>query len=165
MRPGPHTYAALFGLVVLSALSVGEMRDQSALLLTRSVADIGVEVSAPTTIELDFSLLRDNAVIDIGYGEGPPRISVSVPDAWIRREVRGAPLDAIQDEPPTFGFRRFSMPKGATLSFRADTAPETIILHNPTDIPLQVRLSHVDLEKDAFFRDVVLVQGASRTLW
>ncbi len=177
MRPGPHTFAALFGLVAIATLGVANLREQRASLILLNGADIGVEIAASTTIELDYSLLRGNAIIDIGYieysplpagegqGEGPPRIFVSVPDAWIRREVRGAPLEAIQDESRTFGFRRFSMPRGATVSFRADVAPETITLHNPTDIPLMVRLSHVDLEKDAFFRDVVLVQGASRTLW
>jgi len=150
---------------MLAMLGLTQMRDFEATLLTRSAADVGVEISAPTTIELDFSLLRGSAVIDIGYEEGQGRISVSVPDVWIRREVRGVPLEAIQDEAPTFGFRRFSMPRDATVSFRADTAPDTITLHNPTDLPLLVRLSHVDLEKDAFFRDVVLVQGASRELW
>jgi hypothetical protein len=91
-------------------------------------------------------------------------IAVSLPSSWARREVAGVPLSEVLADAPTFGFTRWHIPPGALVSFDI-TPPPTILLHSPSGIPAEIRLTRVNLETQEVERGVVLVQEGSVELW
>ncbi|MDD5623856.1 MAG: hypothetical protein PHI23_04060 [Candidatus Peribacteraceae bacterium] len=166
---GLHVLAALFAIVAVVVLSQQALHGTSldltaSLTETNMKADIGVEHTGPLSLSLSLSKGEGSGIADIGqYGE--ETIAVSVPADWQRREVRGAPLASVTADPSTFGFTRWHLPPGTVISFGVPVSPASLILHNPSGVPLKVTLTRVDLEAQSVERDVVLVQESSVQLW
>jgi hypothetical protein len=92
-------------------------------------------------------------------------IYVSVPSDWSRREVKGASLADVIADQPTFGFTRWHLPPGTTISFALRRPPASILFHNPSGVPVQVRLTRVDIEEKTIDRMNILVKDAPVNLW
>lgn len=162
-----HAAAAVAAIVAVVVLSQGALRDGAssltAALIPGERAEIGLEHTKPVTLSLSFTTNGTNGVMDIRH-DALETVYLSLPSTWIRREVGGVPLTAVTADPPVFGFTRWSMPAGALVSFDV-TPPSTILLHNPSGIPADIRLTRVDLEQNAVERDILLVQEGSILLW
>ena len=126
--------------------------------------DIGIEHNLPAILDLTISRVRDGARIEILQQSGESML-LSLPDTWRRGEVRGARIIDIISEDPTFGFARWTIPPDVSVSFMVDTAPEQIVVHNPSAVPLQVLVTDIDLAEETVSRDVVLIlEGTSPVL-
>lgn len=162
-----HMAAAVAAVIAVVVLSQSALRDGApsltAQLLPVERIEIGLEFTAPVTLSLSLTTNGTKGVADIRH-DASETIAVSLPETWIKREVGGVPLDAVRADPPTFGFTRWSLPPSAVVSFDI-TPPSTILLHNPSGIPAQIRLTRVDLQRNTVERDVVLVQEGSVMLW
>ncbi len=127
--------------------------------------DVGVEHYLPLGLTIDVSALNDESITEITNSEGGELVYVSVPDSWERREVRKATIAEITSEESSFGFTRWKLPPGATISYRSTSVPESMVIHNPSKISLKVTTNRVDLEQDTIEHDVTLVQEMSALLW
>lgn len=119
---------------------------------------IGVELAAPTT--LSITRARDSNVLPIDIAnEGNSPLHVSLPQEWTRDEVRHVPLAALVADAPIFGYRRWLLPASASVTFHVPIQWKELIIENPSDIPLEVRMVTVDLENNEVKRDVYLLQN------
>lgn len=161
---GTISLASLFAIVFFNS-------DWAAAIIPKPAApemytvDLGVEHTSPITFGIDVSALNDMAIIELTHKEGEETIAVSVPETWVRREVRNATIEEVTADSSAFGFTRWQLPSGAILSFRVPRTPEKIILHNPSQMPMKVEIARVDLEKESVEKDIVLIQEASAELW
>lgn len=125
--------------------------------------EIGLEHTKPVTLSLAFTTQFNKGVADFSH-DALETIAVSVPSAWMRREVKGVPLLAVTSDQSTFGFTRWHIPPGALVSFDI-TPPSAILLHNPSGVPAEIRLTRVNLTTQKAERDVVLVKDGTVELW
>ncbi|MFH1444422.1 MAG: hypothetical protein ABIG34_03460 [Candidatus Peregrinibacteria bacterium] len=162
-----HVAAAVAAVIAVVVLSQGALRDGApsfmAQLLPSQRIEIGLEHARPVTLVLSLTTNGTKGVADIRH-DSLETIALSLPQSWTKREVGGVPLAAVTADPPTFGFTRWSIPPGAIVSFDV-TPPSTILLHNPSGVPAEIRLTRVDLEQNAVERDILLVQEGSILLW
>ena len=152
--------ALVFAILVLS------LRSGNPGNSTGENVNIGVEHEAPLTIEFRFAI-KDNVpvgLVELSH-EGRETIFVSLPESWERREVRGRSLTDTPSEDPSFGFKRWHMPEGATLSFRTPAMPRTLDIHNPSGVVLKIRIVKVDLTTGVVDRNVMLVKDAAVEIW
>lgn len=128
--------------------------------------NIGVEHEAPLTIEFRFAMKENIPVglVELAH-EGRETIYVSLPETWERREVRGRTLAETPSDEPSFGFTRWHMPEGATLSFRVPAMPRTLDIHNPSGVPVKIRVAKVDLTTGVVERNVMLVKDTPVEIW
>jgi len=163
-----HTIAALAAVIAVVVLAQGTIRgdslDVTAQVNPQTRVEIGVEHVRPLTLSLTISTNGKNGIADISH-DGTGTAYLSLPSSWTRREVRGTSLSTVIADPPTFGYTRWAIPAGATVSYAVPVAPSTILLHNPSGVPLQVKLTRVDLQTQNVERDVILVQDATTELW
>ncbi len=163
-----HTIAALAAVIAVVVFSQGTIRSGlpglTANVSPQARAEIGVEHVRPLSLSLTVSTNGKSGVVDLGH-DGSGTAYLSLPSSWMRREVRGTTLAAVVADPPTFGFTRWAIPAGSTVSFAVPVAPETILLHNPSGVPLQIKLTRVDLVTQEVERDVILIQDATTELW
>ncbi len=117
---------------------------------------IGIEHAGNAALTLTRTIGRAPQLIDVA-NDGAAAVRVSLPDAWRRGEVRGVPLAAIAADAPEFGFRRWHLPPGATLSFTSPLPPAGMIVHNPSGFPLRLKTVTVDLENNEVTREVHLL--------
>ncbi|MDO8468578.1 MAG: hypothetical protein Q7S29_02365 [Candidatus Peribacter sp.] len=162
-----HAAAAVAAIVAVVVLSQGALKDGASSLTASLIVgeriEIGLEHTKPVTLSLSFTTNGAKGVMDIRH-DALETVYVSLPSTWTKREVGGVPLTAVTSDPPSFGFTRWSVPAGALVSFDV-TPPATILLHNPSGIPAEIRLTRVDLTKNAVERDIILVQEGSALLW
>ncbi|HBH20218.1 MAG TPA: hypothetical protein DEB30_05100 [Candidatus Peribacter riflensis] len=162
-----HAVAALTAIVAVVAVSQGALRGDAptltAQVTTGERSEIGLEHQKPVSLALSLTTNGAKGVADMRH-DALETIAVSVPSSWSKREVGGVPFAAVTMDPPTFGFTRYHLPPGAIVSFDL-TPPATILLHNPSGVSAEVRLTRVDLEKDTVERDIILVQEGSTLLW
>jgi len=162
-----HAAAAVAAIVAVVMLSQGALRDGAsslkADLLSGDRVEIGLEHTKPVTLSLSFTTNGSKGVADIRH-DALETVYVSLPSSWAKREVGGVPLAAVTADPPALGFTRWSVPTGAVVSFDV-TPPETILLHNPSGIPAEVKLTRVDLKQNLVERDIILIQDGSTLLW
>lgn len=158
-------FAALLGVVIIS--SGQTLRGTQADIVGTTngpVVEIGVEHNNPASLSLELSTLGTKGIADISH-DGTETIFVSVPSDWKKREVRNAPLQSVSSDPPSLGFTRWTLPPNAAISFAIETAPRSILLHNPSSTPLKVSLAKVNLDTNEVLKDIILVQKASVHLW
>lgn len=129
------------------------------------IVDIGIEHTEPTSVTLDISVLHGVAIVEVTSTDSTSESFVSVPDTWQRREVRNAAIADVTSEESAFGFTRWKLPAGATISYRVHKAPTQIIVHNPSTVPLQITTNYVDLETEVSDHNVFLLQDSSMALW
>jgi len=162
-----HVAAAIAAVIAVVVLSQGALRDGApsfmAQLLPSQRIEIGLEHTKPVTLVISLTTNGTKGVVDIRH-DALETIALSLPQSWIKREVGGVPLTDVTSDPPTFGFTRWNIPPGAIVSFDV-TPPSTILLHNPSGVPADIRLTRVDLERNVVERDIILIQEGSTLLW
>ncbi|MFA7681828.1 MAG: hypothetical protein WCX61_02240 [Candidatus Peribacteraceae bacterium] len=160
-----HTFALVIVAATVSAVAISSLQRAQVTTQTEPVhAEIGVEHTLPLALQLDVSVLHGHGLLDVTH-VGDENIALSVPEEWKRREVRNVPLQAVTADAPSFGFVRWHLPAGATVSFMLPRYPQTLLLHNPSNVELKVTMARVDLEKNTVERDVILIQNSPVTLW
>lgn len=163
-----HSLAALAAIIVVAALAQGAIHggslDLTAQVSTQSRAELGIEHTQPITLSLTVSTRGAHGIADISH-DGTGTAYVSLPASWTRREVRGASLADASSDPPVFGFTRWHLPAGSMVSFDVPVPPSTILMHNPSGVPLQVKLTRVDVVNNTVEHDSILVKDVSVELW
>lgn len=95
-------------------------------------------------------------------GEGP--IAVSIPEEWERDEVRGTPLASVTASDASLGFRRWVIPRGATVSFRIYETWNASTIRNVSKDPLRLRVITVNLEHETSDSDTYLITDTPLSL-
>jgi len=126
--------------------------------------EIGVEHELPLSLSLSVSELKGSGLMDL-HQEGIEEVFISLPSSWQRKEVRNVPLSSITEENTSFGFTRYQIPAGASVTFAILKYPDTLLVHNPSGVTLKVALTMVDLQTNTVETNVVLVQDSPAQLW
>ena len=160
-----HCLAAFIGASALAIAASGDVRQTIADLTREQIAaQIAVEHGKPLALTVVLSRIAGGAIVEIGQ-DGTETIFLSVPDVWIRREVRGTALSDTTADAPGLGFLRYRLPAGAVISFRAGAAPDTVALLNPSAVPIKVRTTLVDTAAGTAEEDVRLAQAEEIVLF
>ncbi len=125
-----------------------------------AVLDVGVEHTTSMTLSMTITANDTLRVVDI-ENDATENIAISLPDTWKRGEVRNVPLKSITSEAPSFGYVRWTIPKNASVTFKTKHPFEHLSIHNPSGIPLKIRLTSVDLQKNTGDHQVYLVKEGS----
>ena len=158
-------FALVVTAAVISVLSFQSFRASVQPSVFEPVrVEIGVEHELPLSLTFSVSELRGSGLIDIKQ-EGEEIVSISLPSSWQRKEVRNVPLSEITEENTSFGFKRYQIPAGASVTFAIPQYPDTLLVHNPSGITMKVALTMVDLQTNTVETDVVLVQDSPAQLW
>ncbi|OGJ56215.1 hypothetical protein A3D88_02990 [Candidatus Peribacteria bacterium RIFCSPHIGHO2_02_FULL_52_16] len=154
--------AALGGFLLLPLLS-GE--DLLSTIPATSPAEIGVEHTMPATLALTLAVTDEaKGILEVSH-DAAETVFVSLPETWILWEVRGKALADIKEDAPSFGFIRWHIPAGATLSFRLEEIPSSLSAENPSGVSLKIQLTTVDLVSEHVGRNVILVKNARAKIW
>ncbi|MFH1670347.1 MAG: hypothetical protein ABIA92_02040 [Patescibacteria group bacterium] len=160
-----HMFALVVTAAVIAVFSVHSFRasvQESAFEPVR--VEIGVEHELPLSLSLSASELKGKGLMDIRQ-EGEEMVFISLPSGWQRKEVRNVPLSSITQEDTSFGFTRYRIPAGASVTFAIPQYPDTLLVHNPSGIALKVALTMVNLQTNTVETNVVLVQDSPAQLW
>ncbi|MBI3336150.1 hypothetical protein HYZ98_01115 [Candidatus Peregrinibacteria bacterium] len=129
------------------------------------VSHFGIEHANPLTLSV---VLRTSSgkwgIIDFG-SITDETIFISLPDTWRRREVRSVPLSDVQADPPSFGFVRYTFPPQAVVSFIVPDLPDHLLLHNPSNVPIQLNLTNMNTSTKVATHDVILMQESPKEIW
>lgn len=153
--------AALLGslLLVLVPFLLGGKQNGD-----RVPATIALEHASPITLSLTVQRARGGSIIEVG--DASDAVYVSVPLSWLRREVRGVPVASVTTEGEGFGFARFRLPPKGSMAFFAPLSPSSLILHNPADSHLTLKLTLLDLEENRTDTRTILIEKESqKVLW
>jgi hypothetical protein len=127
--------------------------------------DIGVEHQSPlAAISFASSTIGSTQWMDIGNG-GSETLLVSVPASWVRTEVRDVPLASVTSEEPAFGYTKWTMPAGATVTFETEETWQSVTIHNPSEQPLRIRVTRVDLATNDATYEVYLATNRPVKIW
>lgn len=161
-----RTHVALASAALLLLLFSADWAATKALMPAEfgQPADIAVEHSLPAKVRLEISTLEGEALVNIRH-DAQETVYINVPESWKRQSVRNASLDSVQSEEPIFGIVRWSIPENAEVLFATHEAPQTITMHNPSKVPLSVRLIKVNLDTDETEQNVILIKDEPTPLW
>lgn len=126
--------------------------------------EIGIEHTENLPLTLRVSTHDSGGLVEV-ENHGKHAIALSVPQAWTRREVKGATLAAVTADAPAAGFVRWALPAGAGVQFTAPGLTSSLLLHHTPDVPIAVTYTLVDLDSGRTEHDVVLFREADRVLW
>lgn len=121
------------------------------------VYDIGIEHAEPLRLSIAFSIGKQSSIISVEH-DSLETVRLSLPEDWRRDEVRGSVLSRITSDPPEFGYRKWHLPAGSLVSFRTDIPWKQLTLHNPSGVPLTVRVTTVDLLMGTSETNAILVK-------
>ncbi len=159
-----HTRIALLTLLpILLWASVRFTQEQKAKDARDEPVLIGIEHTGNAALTLTRTVDRRPQLFDV-TNERSETIRISLPAEWERGEVRGAPLTSITADEAMFGYRRWHLPGGATLSFRNPLPGSGMTVHNPSGLPLRLRVVTVDLGGNTTQRASYLLSDQSITL-
>lgn len=119
------------------------------------VIDIG-HVS-PANIILTVTRFTGGTVLEFGNG-GAEQISLLLPLAWKRGEVRGSSLEDIRPEPSTTDQAIWALPAATTIVFSTEIDVPIIRLRNSDQSPLTLAVTTVDVRTNEAKSDVFLLQ-------
>lgn len=160
-----HSTAAIVGLMSVAIFAVSTASAPALLgSLRGEVVDIGIEHEQPLSLSLEIGVLDNKASVEF-FSESAETILISVPSTWVRREVKNAPIHTVTSEAPSLGFTRWKLPARAGISFRVHTAPDSMVLHNPSEVQMKLDLVQVNLRTEEVVRDILLIQGDTVKLW
>lgn len=161
----PRTHMALASAALLALVFAGGMR-QTANVTSDIGPDvtIAVEHAQPMSLMIEMSTRSGQALIVLRH-DGREPAAVTVPSAWIRREVRGAALSSVTSDDEMFGFVRWNIPSDASVEFAALEAPGGIMVHNPSPAPLSASVIHANLDTNEIERNVVLIKDEPTRVW
>jgi hypothetical protein len=124
----------------------------------------GIEHMLPLTLTIATDEGMHGSVIEMGHNS-QETIYLSVPDSWKRHEVKNIPLKDVAKEPPSFGYIRWTFPPGALVSFTTKTYPDSLVLHNPSEIPLKVDIIRTNLQTETVTKDIKIIQNSPAEIW
>jgi len=161
-----HFLLALSAFVVLGTISLRTINLSASVSEdpTVQVVDMAVEHTQNLGVNIAMSTLDGQSIMEIGH-DGDETIFVSLPEHWIRGEVRHANIGSIISETPMLGFTRWHIPAGSSVTFQALEAPDSILVHNPSKVPLKVKYVVVNLETEDVLQGVRLIMDDSVQLW
>jgi len=162
-----HSIAAVVAVVAVVTVSQGmggfSPENFTAQLTGQNRIEMGIEHARPLIVALTLSTNGTSGIADLRHDATDP-IFVSLPSDWTTREVKGA-LEAVKSDPPVFGFTRWTIPARTSISFSVPHPPASVLMHNPSGLPLQIKLTRVDLTTQKTERDVILIKDVSVELW
>lgn len=156
--------AATIGVIAIVLLGVFSVSKGNTATVTSNVVDIGIEHKKPLSLSFEIGVLDSMATAEF-IADSDETISISVPSTWKRHEVQNASIEDVTSDPPSLGFTRWHLPAGAGISFRILSAPESILIHNPSEVPLKLDVVRVDLMTEEVVRETVLIQSDTTKLW
>lgn len=159
---GTATTVAVITILVVSTLGISTAHQKASL--TETVTDIGIEHQQPLSLSMEIGTLQNVAVVEL-LSESEEHIAISIPSHWIKSEVKHVPIKQVKADEPSFGFTRYHLPGFAGISFRVPEAPHTIVVHNPSGVPLKIDLTRVSLPDETVKRDVLLIHDSAMRLW
>lgn len=161
-RLGTSFFASIaIGAAVLG-LSLLPSTPQRATLVTP--VDIGVEHAQPLLLLFNLGLGKTGAIVDV-TARSTDAALVSLPSDWTLREVRHASLEDVRHDPPALGTVRWHLPAHATLSFLTSALPGGAVVHNPSKVQLEVRVTRVDLPSGKTTSDTYLLKDDPLRIW
>lgn len=155
-----HSKTALFAAIPLVVVVTYLI---ATAPLPGATISIGIEHEFPGALRISRSIGGNEQIIDI-TNDSPEMMLVSVPNTWRRDEVRGVSLDALDADTEEFGFRRWHMPGGASVTFRTFDDWQTVTLYNPSGVPLHVYVRSVNVQTESIDDDAYLMKDDPLTL-
>lgn len=157
-------HARFAGLTLLALLLWGvttvRMEQNKAELIP--IVTIAIEHAQPSAITL-YRTESGFGFVDI-RNDSKEDMHISLPETWERGEVRNAPLASIIGEEPTLGFRRWTLPKGAKVTFIANSAWAKLNLRNIAPAPLRIGIVTIHLDKGISTTETYLLEKNSHLL-
>jgi hypothetical protein len=160
---GLHTKTALLALTLLIAWGAFQMGQRNSPKPGAYGVEIAVEHTRPGGLSITHSIGGSAHLVDI-TNDSDETLGVSLPDTWERDEVRNVPLASLVGSGASLGFRRWTLPPNASVTFETDADIDDLSVHNPSNIPLRVRVTTVDLKKNTTNTDSYLLQENPLTL-
>lgn len=151
-------HVRLAGLTLLALLLWGitsmQMHQRTADLLP--TVELAVEHDQAAGISVTRT--KDaNGPVDI-RNDADQRLFVSVPEEWVRDEVRGAPLTSVQGgEEVSLGFRRWSIPSHATVTFLQTGTWNKLLIRNVSKKLLRLRMVTIDIAQGTSTTESTLI--------
>lgn len=124
---------------------------------------LAVEHTQPATISITRSVGGHEHFADI-TNDNEETVFISLPESWRRDEVRNTPLASVIAGEPSLGYARWQLPPRASVTFRSPFNWHTMIVHNPSDVLLKIRMTTIDLATEQTTLDVYLVQREDLTI-
>lgn len=118
---------------------------------------IAVEHEEKMTLDLTVTRNGTDRLIEM-KNDVLETIYVSTPVEWDRGEVRGAPIAEVTSTGPDAGYMRWTLPAGASVTFRTTTPFDRLRIDNPYKELMNVRFTQVDLQKNTAEHDSYLVK-------
>lgn len=100
------------------------------------------EHEGPAGMKITFSTAEGERLVTIGANTADVRLSL--PQEWVRQEVRGANLSDVRQEEAGLGYVRWVFPAGSDVHFRSTRGWKTLTLHNSSPAPLKVDFVRID---------------------
>ena len=144
-----------FLLVVLYVIS--EEQPRPAVI---PALDIGIEHTKQLKLSMTVTKNDLMRMVDVSNDKVEP-IALSVPEHWVRGEVRNVPLSKVTSEAPSFGYVRWHLPPNASVSFRSDKSFNQLNLHNPSGVLVNIRFTAVDLVQNTGEHNVYRLKDGS----
>ena len=149
-----HVLPPFIGLTMVLAVGVAFMLMRGGSMPV--TAEIVVEHTKPIVMALRLSTLTGGVIVDLKQ-DATEDTHVSVPSSWKRMEVQHVALSQVLSDPPGLGFTRWALPKGAGITFAAEPFA-SLSMQNPSGIPLQIKLTTVDLRTHRVEKKSILLQ-------
>lgn len=157
--------SAIAVLLLLGYVDRGTFSTLRSFAVEQNTATIGLEFDAPLSLSVLVARKEDSGYTSIA-NKSDKAIHVSTPAAWSRLEVTGAPLSAVTQEIPVFGFTRWTLPARAGIRFMVPSAPGALFFDSPSLSTAVVEVQSIDLTTSQVTSKVVLVQKrALVSLW
>jgi hypothetical protein len=151
-----HARIALIALLPLLIWGAYRIGAQKRLDGSLTPIEIGIEHTSPATITITRSSGGTIHLVDVA-NESAETIGISLPEAWVRGEVRRVPLASLTSNDPSFGFRRWQFPPRAIVSFDAVHPWNHVIVHNPSEVPLKIDVVSIDVVRSQTTTESYLV--------
>ena len=153
----PHAKALCAAIVVALMMTIVVLSHRKEKNMILQFLDIGVEHTETATIGINVT--KNDALRMVAIGNTSDQLMhVSVPEQWKRSEARGVALKDLHPEPPAFGYVRFALPAGASVTFTSNIPFNHLRIQNPSGQLLKIAYTTVDLMTNDAVHDVFLVK-------
>ncbi len=139
-------------LLVLWGITVFHTDPQRAPIES---VEIAVEHTTPAALTLTRT--TDGIGITDIRNDSAETLFISLPEEWHRDEVRGAALSAVISTDASLGFTRWTVPPGATVSFRVESAWNGLRIRNISEQTMRVAVTTIDLMQKSTDTDSYLI--------
>lgn len=168
---GMQIAIAVTAMMVLALLGVVDRNVFSAALgnaektVPEVAIDIGLEHDGPVDLGLLVARKAPLGYVEVSNTSNAP-LKISLPEGWVRTEVRGGSLWLVTEEDPEFGYIRWMLPPKMTMVMTTKKAPDVITFHSPSGQTASVRVKSIDLVSSAKNERTLLFQNVAQVkLW